>query len=143
MASHLTWETLELILYEMVRDSDVNTCFAFDSSNPAAAGPSAFLDVHSLRRKHMGCLFAVIALMVPRVLIVAIALLTDWFGRSFESRMWPILGFVFMPYTTLAYLAAMMNNYHTLSGGWLAVFIVAILVDAGHWGGGGLKYRNR
>ena len=91
----------------------------------------------------MGCIFAVIALALPRTLMVFAFLLTDWFGRGFETQVWPILGFVFMPYTTLAYLAAMLNNNHTLSGGWLALFIVAIIVDVGHWGGGGVAYRRK
>ena len=91
----------------------------------------------------MGCIFAVIALAVPRTLMVFVFLLTDWFGRGFETQVWPILGFVFMPYTTLAYLAAMLNNNHTLSGGWLALCIVAIIVDAGHWGGSGVAYRRK
>jgi K+ transporter len=91
----------------------------------------------------MGCIFAVIALAVPRTLMVFAFLLTDWFGRGFETQVWPILGFVFMPYTTLAYLMAMLNNNHTLSGGWLALFIVAIIIDAGHWGGGGAAYRRK
>ncbi len=90
----------------------------------------------------MGCLIAVVALAVPRVLIVFAFLLTDWFGRAFQTSVWPILGFAFMPYTTLAYLAAMLNNNHTLSGGWLVLLVVAIVVDAGHWGGGA-TYRRR
>jgi len=53
----------------------------------------------------MGCIYAVLALAVPRVLIFFAFLLTDWFGRAFETRVWPLMGFVFMPYTTLAYLA--------------------------------------
>ncbi len=92
----------------------------------------------------MGCLLVMIALAVPRVVMVFALLLTDWFGRAFETRMWPILGFVFMPYTTLTYMGAMLNHNHTLTGGWLAVFIVAVLVDAGHWGGSGLtSHRGR
>jgi hypothetical protein len=91
----------------------------------------------------MGCIYVVLALAVPRVLMFLAFLLTNWFGRAFETRLWPLLGFVFMPYTTLAYLAAMLNSNHTLSGGWLALFMVAIVVDAGHWGGGGLQYRRR
>jgi len=91
----------------------------------------------------MGCIFAVVALAVPRVLMVFVFLLTDWFGRACENALWPILGFVFMPYTTLAYLGAMLYNSHTLSGGWLALFIIAIVVDAGHWGGGRLAYRRK
>jgi len=42
------------------------------------------------------------------------------------------MGFVFMPCTTLAYLAAMLNNKHTVSGGWLALLIGAVIVDVGH-----------
>ena len=83
----------------------------------------------------MGCIFAVLALAVPRVLMLFIFLLTDWFPRAFQTQVWPIMGFVFMPYTTLAYLAAMLNNNHAVSGGWLALLIVAVIVDVGHWGG--------
>ncbi len=91
----------------------------------------------------MGCILAAIALAVPRILMFFILLLTPWFGLAFESRVWPILGFVFMPYTTLAYLATMLNNNHVLSGGWLALFIAAVVVDALHWGGGGMSYHRR
>ncbi|HBC88142.1 MAG TPA: hypothetical protein DCZ94_14425 [Lentisphaeria bacterium] len=91
----------------------------------------------------MGCLIAAVALAVPRVLMFVALLFTDWFGRSFDTHLWPILGFVFMPYTTLAYMAAMLNNNHSLSGGWLALFIFAVLVDAGHFGGSGLTYRKK
>ena len=87
----------------------------------------------------MGCIITVIALALPRILMFFAFLLTDWFGLAFETRMWPILGFFFMPYTTLAYMATMLNNDYTLSGGWLALFIVAIIIDAGHWGGGGFS----
>jgi len=91
----------------------------------------------------MGCILAIIALALPRVLMVIAFLVTNWFDRAFEARLWPLLGFVFMPYTTLAYMAAMLNNNHTLAGGWLVLFIVAIIVDVGHWGGSGHTYRRR
>ena len=90
----------------------------------------------------MGCIFAVLALAVPRVLMLFVFLLTDWFPRAFQTQVWPIMGFVFMPYTTLAYLAAMLNNDHTVSGGWLALLIVGVIVDVGHWGGAH-KYRRK
>lgn len=89
----------------------------------------------------MGCILAVLALAVPRVLMVLAFLMTDWFARGFHTRVWPFMGFVFMPYTTLAYLAAQLNNNHTLTGGWLALLIVAVVVDVGHWGGGAHRYR--
>lgn len=89
----------------------------------------------------MGCLLGCIALLMPRILMVFIYLLTDWFGRAYQTVIWPLLGFLFMPYTTLAYMAAMLNNDHVLSGWWMALFIVAILVDVGHWGGSGRAVR--
>lgn len=91
----------------------------------------------------MGCLLVVIGLAVPRLLMFFIWLLTDWLGRGFETRVWPILGFIFLPYTTLAYLAAMLNNNHALSGFWLVLFVLAILVDIGNWGGSRAASRRR
>ena len=91
----------------------------------------------------MGCVLVVIGLALPRVLMFFIWLLTDWFGRGFETRVWPLLGFIFLPYTTLAYLAAMLNNNHALSGLWLVLFVLVILVDIGNWGGGRAASRRR
>jgi len=90
----------------------------------------------------MQFLFVIIALAVPRVLMFIAFLTTNWFQRSFETRLWPLLGFLFMPYATLAYVATMLNN-HALSGGWLALFILAVIVDVSHWGGSGYTYRLR
>jgi hypothetical protein len=89
----------------------------------------------------MGCLLVGVAVLVPRLVMFFIWLLTDWFGRAYETVIWPVLGFVFMPYATLAYMVAMLNNDHSLSGWWLALFIAAIVVDVGHWGGGGRAAR--
>lgn len=91
----------------------------------------------------MGCILGLIALAVPRVLMFIAFLTTDWFGRAFETRLWPLLGFVFLPYSTLAYMAAMLNNSHALTGGWLVLFVVAIVVDLSHWGGSGHTYRQK
>jgi len=89
----------------------------------------------------MGCLAVIIALVVPRVMMVFAFLMTDWFSRAFETRLWPLMGFLFMPYATLTYVAAMLNNNHALTGGWLVLFVAAIVVDVSHWGGGCCTYR--
>ena len=57
-----------------------------------------------------------------------------------EGRLWPVLGFLFMPYTTLAYMAAVLN-VGSVEGWWLALVIAAVLVDLAHWGGGGHAVR--
>ena len=89
----------------------------------------------------MGCLITILALAVPRVAMVFIFLLTNWFSRVYETVLWPVLGFVFLPYTTLAYMAAMLNNAGHVSGGWLVLVVLAVLVDISHWGGGGRSVR--
>ena len=91
----------------------------------------------------MGCCIAFIGLLLPRILMVFIFFLTDWFPLAYRTWIWPLLGFLFMPYTTLAYMAAMLKNNGSLSGWWLALFIVAIVVDIGHWGGGGASHARR
>jgi hypothetical protein len=68
---------------------------------------------------------------MPRVVMFFIFLLTDWFSRAYESVVWPLLGFFVMPYTTLAYMAAMLNNNHKLENGWLVLLIIAVIVDLG------------
>lgn len=77
------------------------------------------------------CLLTIISLFIPRILMVFIWLLTDWFSRAYDSFIWPFLGFIFMPYTTLAYMAIMINNDRNVNGGWIVLLIVAVLVDLG------------
>ncbi len=91
----------------------------------------------------MPCLLALISYFFPRFVMVLIALFTHWFSAAFETVLWPLLGFLFMPYTTLAYMAAMLNNNHAVSGGWLALVIVAALVDVGGQGGSARRKRRR
>lgn len=90
----------------------------------------------------MGCLLVLIALFIPRILMLFILLLTDWFSRSYDTFWWPFLGFLFMPFTTLAYMAAMLNNEHSVNGGWAVLLIVAVLVDFGCVGSGSVSKKN-
>jgi len=49
--------------------------------------------------------------------------------------LWPVLGFLFMPYTTCAYAFAV-NSLGGLQGWGLAALIVGVLLDLGSHGGG-------
>ena len=77
----------------------------------------------------MGCIYVLLALVTPRVFMFFIWILTDWFGRAYETTLWPLLGFIFMPYTTLAYMAAMLQNSHRVSGWWVVLVVVAVIAD--------------
>ena len=83
----------------------------------------------------MRCFGTILAIFFPRLALIVIALFTNWIRLSFHSVLWPLLGFLFMPYTTLAYMAAMLNNNHVVNGGWLALVIIAALFDVGGQGG--------
>lgn len=83
----------------------------------------------------MGCLVASIAFFFPRVAIVLLALLGDYLGRAYDTTVWPVLGFFFLPYTTLAYAVAI-NSHGSVDGLYLALVVVAVLADLGAIGGG-------
>jgi hypothetical protein len=78
----------------------------------------------------VGCL----ALMAPRFAIVLVVLLSDYIGRAYENLLWPLLGFLFMPLTTLAYAWAI-NSRGSVEGLQLVVVVIAILMDLGLIGG--------
>lgn len=76
----------------------------------------------------MACCLIALALMVPRVLLAVFYFVTDYF-KVFETWYWPLLGFFFMPLTTLSYMAAMLNNNGKVEGWWIVLVVVAVLMD--------------
>jgi hypothetical protein len=83
----------------------------------------------------MGCLLVVLGLMTPRVVMVLLWLFTNYLSRAFHTFLWPLLGFVFLPSTTLAYAVAK-NSLGGIRGWGLFVLILGVLVDFGLLGGG-------
>ena len=87
----------------------------------------------------IGCL----ALAAPRVTLVLVAVFSNYIGRAYHSALWPFVGFLFMPLTTLAYAWAI-NSHGSVDGGYLAVVVVAVLIDLGIIGGSAKnRYRGR
>lgn len=79
----------------------------------------------------MGCILPIVGAICPRLLMFFIWLITDWFGRAYETAIWPFLGFLFMPFTTLAYMAAMLNNNRQINGWWVVLIVVTVVLDLG------------
>ncbi len=90
----------------------------------------------------MGCLLIALALLLPRVAIVLLFLFTRLFDGVFTTWLWPLLGFIFLPYTLLAYTAAVVNTGGAITPGWLVLIVIAIVVDVGHWERG-YRFRRR
>ena len=77
----------------------------------------------------MPILLIVVALLAPRIVMVALWFLTNWFHGIFHTLLWPVLGFVLMPTTLLWYSAV----HHWFGGQWslwpLVGMVIAILID--------------
>lgn len=83
----------------------------------------------------MNPLIAIVGFFFPRVAILILAFATTYMSRAYDGWLWPILGFLFMPFTTLA-VAASRNEHGGISGIWLALVIIAVLMDLGIIGRG-------
>jgi hypothetical protein len=90
----------------------------------------------------MPCLLVLIGVFFPRVLIALLFLFTDWLATAYADVpvIWPVLGFLVMPFTTLAYALAM-HGAGQVEGIYLIILIVAVLMDVGAWGGGAHQRR--
>jgi len=86
------------------------------------------------------CLLLILAFFGPRVAMVLLALFSDFFERPFDGLLMPILGWIFLPLTTLAY-AWSINQYGEVTGLGLLLVIVGALFDIGAIGGGATRRR--
>lgn len=88
----------------------------------------------------MGCVGVLFALVTPRFVLFVVWLFSDYLNRAFESGWWGLLGFVFLPTTTIAYAIAR-NEFTTPDGGLEALGMIAIAIgvvlDLGLLGGSG------
>jgi hypothetical protein len=76
----------------------------------------------------MPCCLAIVALAAPRIVIVLVVLFSDYMGRAYETLIWPLLGFFFLPLTTLAY-AFSINSAGSVQGIYLVLVVLAVLID--------------
>ena len=70
-----------------------------------------------------------------------VGLFSDYIGRAYLTVLWPFLGFLFMPLTTLAYAWAI-NSRGSVAGFHLVVVVIAVLIDMGLIGGSARKRRH-
>ncbi len=84
----------------------------------------------------MPCLLLLVVVAFPRVVLVLVFLLSNYLQRAYHNLLLPVLGFLFLPLTTLAY-AWMVNSHRSLEYGVnVIILIVAVLIDVGGLGGG-------
>ena len=83
----------------------------------------------------MCCVLILLAFFTPRIVLVLLWLFTDYLSRAFDGFVIPLLGFIFLPATTLGYAIAQ-NEFGGLSGLGLVALIVGLALDIGLLGGG-------
>jgi hypothetical protein len=100
---------------------------------PAAAGERVAFDGYDLRGAEMGCLFALMAGLFPRL-----AFFIYWIARpakvdaAFDTFLIPLLGIIFLPFATLIYALLYTPGIGLTGWEWFWV-AVAGLFDILHW----------
>ncbi len=89
----------------------------------------------------MCCLLATLFMLGPRAAILVWWLLQPlrW-EQAFDTFLWPFVGFLIMPWTTLMWVAVAPGGITGFDYVWLAI---AIGFDAFTWAGGGYTNRDR
>ena len=91
----------------------------------------------------MVCLFAILAGLFPRLadLLFWLARPTQFMAPFNGMVLWPILGIIFLPFTTLMYVIFWSPGVGLV--GWDRLWIgLAVFLDISHWGHTGWQNRN-
>lgn len=82
----------------------------------------------------MGCFVVLLALISPRLALVALVLFSDIIGRAYDGVLVPLLGFILLPWTTLAYAVMWISGTHEVTGIEWFIVVLAFLGDLGVYG---------
>ena len=90
----------------------------------------------------MGCLVLIVFLAFPRIALVLLFVFSNYLQRAYHDLLLPLLGFLFLPLTTLVY-AWMVNTRMPIAGINLLILVIAVVIDVGGLGGGEYHRRRR
>jgi hypothetical protein len=90
----------------------------------------------------MGCLLALVAMLSPRLALFLVWLFTERFTIAFDGWLLPIVGFLFLPWTTLAWTVAYQPIGGVTGFGWFVV-VLAFVVDLAAYGSSERARRRR
>jgi predicted MFS family arabinose efflux permease len=90
----------------------------------------------------MPCLLVVVVLLFPRIVLACLFFLSNYLERAYHGLLIPLIGFFFLPLTTLAY-AWMVNTHQEVAGTNLIIMVIAVVIDLGGLSGGEYHRRRR
>jgi hypothetical protein len=82
----------------------------------------------------VGCLVVIVAGFFPRAALVIVWIATDLVDRAFSTWVIPLLGLIFLPFTTLVYALAWAPGVHLGNGRWIWVAIAFVIELMGYAG---------
>jgi hypothetical protein len=89
------------------------------------------------------CLLAVVGSFFPRIALLLMWIFTTYVDRAFTSFIWPLLGLIFLPFTTIFYCLSWNPVTHGVHGAaWIWV-IIGLLLDLGSYASGGRGRQQR
>lgn len=80
----------------------------------------------------MGCLFALIAILSPRLAVILLWLFTNYVDRAFSGWFLPLLGVIFLPWTTLFYILVDIAPGPIHVAGWIVIGLGVVLDITSH-----------
>jgi hypothetical protein len=91
----------------------------------------------------MGCLIFLLAAFAPRIALLLVWIFTPYVTRAFHGGfIWPFLGIIFLPFTTLIYSLVYVPGIGVHGVRWLWV-VLGVLLDIFWHSGGARRARHR
>jgi hypothetical protein len=89
------------------------------------------------------CLLAMIGSFFPRIALALMWIFTTYVDRAFSSFIVPLLGLIFLPFTTIMYCLVWSTTTHGVHGAaWIWV-ILGLMIDISSYASGGYGQRTR
>ena len=80
-----------------------------------------------------GCLLAMTAAFAPRVVLGIMWIFGPRMNAAFDTWIWPLLGLIFLPYTTIMYVLVWSPVLGVIGWDWLWVGL-GVMLDLMKWG---------
>lgn len=91
----------------------------------------------------MGCFVFLFALISPRLALFVVFLFSNLLSRAFDDWFVPFLGFLLLPWTTLAYAVMWSAGSNGVTGFEWFIVILAFVADLGSYAAGNDQRRAR
>jgi hypothetical protein len=80
----------------------------------------------------LGCLLAIAAGLAPRLVLIIMWIVGPRINNTFDTFIWPLLGLIFLPYTTIMYVLVWSSATGVVGWDWLWIAL-GVWMDVMKW----------